>query len=97
MGAIVLFVWHCMDDLEVGEGYSMSWSGFMVDKKQKKVWQAGPSCFFWTTWKVRNEIAFRDEVLSIQKLKTYFVFLLWLETKLSIVDGPSPIVTFIDI
>lgn len=39
-------------------------------------------------WKARNGIAFRKEVLSIQRLKSYFVFLLRLETKMFVVDGP---------
>ena len=51
---------------------------------------------FWTIWKARNGVAFKDEVLSIQHLKTSFVNLLWSETKLSIVGGPLIIVGFID-
>ena len=39
-------------------------------------------------------MAFRDELFSIQKLKTSFVFLLWSEAKLSIVNGPSTFVEF---
>lgn len=35
-------------------------------------------------------------VCSIQKLKTSIVFLLWSQTKLSIVNGPSTLVEFID-
>ena len=34
--------------------------------------------------------------LSIQKLKYLFLFLLWSETKLSIENGPSTLVGFID-
>ena len=74
----------------------LSWGSFRVGKKQRKVWQAGSSCLFWTIWKTRNKIAFTDDVLSIQKLKTSFVLHLWSETKLSIEDGPSTLVTFID-
>ena len=40
-------------------------------------------------------IAFRDEMF-MQKRKTSFVFLLWLETKLSILDGLFTIADFID-
>ena len=43
--------------------------------------------------------AFRGEVLSIQKAKSFFFFflyLLWLETKMSTLDGPSTLVQFID-
>ena len=39
---------------------------------------------------------FRDEMLSIQNLKASFVFLLWLETKLSILYGPSTSTSFIN-
>ena len=38
---------------------------------------------------------FKDDVLSIQKLKSFFVYFLWLETKLFIKDGPSTLVGFI--
>ena len=36
----------------------------------------GPLCLFWVIWKARNSIAFEDGVLSIQKLKISFVYLL---------------------
>ena len=62
----------------------------------KKVWQASPLCLFWTMWKARNMVAFKDEVLSLQRLKCSFVFLLWSETELSIVGGPSTLTGFID-
>ena len=35
----------------------LSWSSFLVEKKQRKIWQAGPSCLLWIVWKARNEIA----------------------------------------
>ena len=44
----------------------------------------------------RNAIAFRDEVLSIQRLKSFFVYIFWSETKLYFVDGPTILVHFID-
>ena len=40
-------------------------------------------------------MVFREEPLSIQKMKTSLVFLLWSEAKLSIVDGPLTLVEFI--
>ena len=40
-----------------------------------------PLCIFWSVWKARNDIVFRDEVLSIQRLKSSFVHLFWSETK----------------
>ena len=35
-------------------------------------------------------------MLSIQKLKSSFIYLLWLETKLFLKDGSSTLVGFID-
>ena len=35
-------------------------------------------------------------VLSMQKLKAFFVYLLWSESKLFIKDGPSMLIDFID-
>ena len=49
-----------------------------MGKKRKVAWQ-GPLCLFWVIWKARNSIAFEDCVLSIQRLKTSFVYLLWSE------------------
>ena len=74
----------------------LSWKGFRVVKKQEIVWQASPFCLFWTVWKARNVVAFNDEVFSTQRLKISFVYLLWSETKLSLVDGPLTLVGFID-
>ena len=74
----------------------MSWNGSFVGKKHKKVWRVGPLCIFWTIWKAKNKIAFEDDVLSIQRLKGSFVYLLWSETKMFIKDGPSMLIDFID-
>ena len=63
-----------------------------MGKKKKKVWRADPLCIFWTVWKVRNKIAFEDDVLSIQRLKSSFIYFLWSETKLFIKDGPPSLV-----
>ena len=43
-----------------------------------------------------NKIAFEDSLLSIQRLKASFVYLLWSETKLWIKGGPSTLIDFID-
>ena len=53
-------------------------------KGWRLVWKARPLCIFWMVWKARNDVVFGNEVLSIQKLKIFFVNLLWSETKLSI-------------
>ena len=74
----------------------LSWHGSFVGKKRKKVWWAAPLYIFWTVWKARNRLAFKDNVLSIQRLKYSFVLSLWSEAKLFIVDCPSTIVSSID-
>ena len=74
----------------------IGWRGSFVGKKRKVVWLMGPLCLFWVIWKARNSIAFEDGVLSIQKLKISFVYLLWSETKLWIKDGPSTLIDFIE-
>ena len=56
-----------------------------MGKKRKVAWQ-GPLCLFWVIWKARNSIAFEDCMLSIQRLKTSFMYLLW-----------SKIITILDI
>ena len=53
-------------------------------------------CIFATVWKPNNGIVFRDEVLPIQRLKSLFVDLFWLETEVFFVDGPTTLVHFID-
>ena len=67
-----------------------------MGKKRKVVWQVGPLCLFWVIWKTRNKIAFENNVLSIYSLKASFVYLLWLETKLWMKDGPSTLIDFVD-
>ena len=74
----------------------LSWHGSFVGKKRKKVWRVAPLYIFWTVWKAINRLAFKDDVLSIQKLKYSFVLSIWLEAKLFIVDYPLTIVNFID-
>ena len=73
----------------------LGWKSAFVGKRRKKVWQSAP-CLFWTMWKTRNRIVFKDDFLFIQKLKYLILFLLWSESKLSIENGPSTLVGFID-
>ena len=71
----------------------------IIIKKRRKIWQARPPCLFWTVLKVRNGIVFRKEDLSLQKRKSsfgQFAFLLWMETKLFIVDHSCTFVAFIN-
>ena len=74
----------------------LSWKGFLVGNKRRKVWPASPLCLFWTMWNVRNRIVFEDEACALQRMKTSLVLLLWSETKLFIGDGPSNLAGFID-
>ena len=74
----------------------LGWNRFFVEKRCKIVWKVSPLCVFWTVWKIRNRIAFEDEVLSIQRLKTYFLNSLCSETKLFIKDAPLTFLEFID-
>ena len=74
----------------------LSWHGSFVGKKRKKVWRAAPLHIFWTVWKTINRLAFKDDELSIQRLKYSFLFSLWSEAKLFIVECPITIVNFID-
>lgn len=46
--------------------------------------------------KAWNGAVFNDEVFSLHRLKTFFAYLLWSETKLSIVGGPLTLVVFLD-
>ena len=46
--------------------------------------------------KIYSRLTFKDDVLSIQRLKYSFVLSLWSEAKLFIVDCPLTIVSFID-
>ena len=74
----------------------LGWKGSFVRKGQRLVRKTRPLCIFWMVWKARNDVVFGNEVLSLQKLKFSFVNLLWLGTKLSIEDGPTTLVHFID-
>ena len=59
----------------------LGWNGTFVGKKRKDVWKASPLCLFWTVWKTRNKVAFEEEELSIQRLKSSFVYFLWSENE----------------
>ena len=74
----------------------LSWNGFFLGKNRKKAWRAAPLHIFWTVWKERNRLAFKDESLSIQKLKHSFILTFWAEAKLFIDDCPLTIANFID-
>ena len=74
----------------------LSWHDSFVGKERRKVWRAAPFYIFWTVWNARNRLAFKDDVLSIQGLKYSFVYSLWSEAKLFIVECPLTMVNFIN-
>ena len=74
----------------------LSWHGSFVGKKLKKVWRAAPLHICWTVWKTRNRLTFRDDELSIQRLKYSFLFSFCSEAKFFIVYCPITIANFID-
>ena len=55
--------------------FLLGWKGTFLAKDKRRVWDAGLLCIFWTIWKTKNGIVFRDEVLSMQRLKSLFVHL----------------------
>ena len=96
MDVAPFFIWSILGVSFFGKGNPFRVEGSFVGKKRKEVWQVGPLCLFWVIWKARNRIAFENSVLSIQRLKASFVYLLWSETKLWIKDAPSTIIDFVD-
>ena len=63
--------------LETLKEVVLSWKGSFVGKKRKKIWRSIPLFIFWTVWKERNRLAFREgglgRELAIQKIKNSFV------------------------
>ena len=74
----------------------VSWRGSFVGKKRKKIWEATPLCIFWTVWKERNRIAFREGVLNVQKLKNIFVCNLWSWAKLYVGEEEFSLIGFLE-
>ena len=73
----------------------LSWQGASVGKKRKRVWMAAPLCIFWTLWMERNRVVFENEVPSVHRMKTFFVFSLWSWAKLYSVDNLNSLVGFL--
>ena len=51
-----------------------------MGKKRKKIWDAIPLCIFWTVWKERNRLAFREEGFERSKVRIF----------LSVICGVGP-------
>ena len=49
----------------------LGWKGSFIANDQRRVLKARPLCIFWAIWKVRNDIVFMDEKLSIQKVNSF--------------------------
>ena len=50
----------------------LGWRCSFISKERKRAWKASPLCLFWVIWKTGNDIVFRNEGVSIQKIKTFF-------------------------
>ena len=69
--------------------------GAAVGKKRKKIWLAAPLCLFWTLWRARNRLVFKNEGTSDQKIKANFVFNLWAWANLYSADNTNSVVDFL--
>ena len=56
----------------------LSWNGSFVGKKHKKAWMVAPLMIFWTIWRERNNIVFDNKVFSTQRMKSSFLYNLWI-------------------
>ena len=59
------------------------------------MWKFVPLYIFWTIWKERNRIAFRDGAVDVQKLKHSFVYNLWSWNSLYIDEEISSLIGFL--
>ena len=48
-----------------------------MGKKSSKVWKLVSVCIFWTVWKKRNCLAFKNGSSAVQRLNHSFVSNLW--------------------
>ena len=74
----------------------LSWKGSFIGKKRKNMWKYVPPCIFWTVWKERNHITFRDGIIDVQKLKHSFVYNLWSWNRLYIGEEISSLIGFLE-
>ena len=74
MGAAFCSFWYVLGNSFLVWDNLLGWHGSFMGMPQNRVWKARPLCFFRSFWKARNSVAFRDEVLSLQKAKVAFVF-----------------------
>ena len=72
MGYAFFSFWSLLGYARFSKGVPFGMEGSFLSKDKQRIWKAGPLCILWTVWKARNDIVFRDEVLSIQELKSFF-------------------------
>ena len=96
MNVAPLFFWSFLCLSAFGKGNPVRLERLFCWQEEEGGVAYGTLILFWVIWKARNSLAFEDGVLSIQKLKISFVYLLWSETKLWIKDSPSTLIDFIE-
>lgn len=52
----------------------LDWEGSSLNKDKRRIWKVGPVYIFWTVWQARDNIVCRDDVLFIQRLKSFISF-----------------------
>ena len=82
MGAAPLSFWSLVGELKFSLGDFGELERLCDRQKRKICVVSGSLSLFWTIWKARNRVVFNDESFPMQREKTSFVFLLWLETKI---------------
>ena len=71
MGSLFFSGWHQMGVPLVKE-VLISWKGPFKGKEKRKTWCSVPLCIFWSIWRERNHIVFREGSIDVQRLKNFF-------------------------
>ena len=95
MGSSFCFIWGVLGFAFFSQKDPSKLEWFFLGKNRKKAWRVAPLHIFWTVWKKRNRLAFKDESLSIQRLKHSFILTFWAKAKLFIDDYPLTIANFL--
>ena len=74
-----------------------SWAGIgpLKEKRERKFGEQTPYVFFGWFGRQGTKLCLKMMCCPSKNLKSFFVYFLWLETKLFIKDGPSTLVGFI--
>ena len=75
----------------------LSWHGFFVGKPCKKAWIVAPFCIFWTILQERNQLIFEDVFISINRMNSTFLCILWslVFGQMHSVERPRSLVDFL--